>query len=303
MDRALLRASYLAGDREIDLSAEIRPTRSSLSVRGKRIRTKSEVTSFLRVTTFSPADLDLVQGPPAGRRELLDDLLLLEAPSVELQLRQLERSTRQRNAFLKQVRGSLRHEDHVTLDVWDTRLAIAGEQVVAARESLARRLGELSAEIYARMTRSSSRTRLVELAYRRSWEGELFESLQASRGRDLLQQSTSVGPHRDEMNIFLRGMMARTHASQGEQRSIALALRLASHSVAGQASGRPPILILDDVFSELDEHRTEALIEQLPPGQALVSTANSIPAKLEPFMAAQIQVPLLIEQVPRAGGQ
>ena len=118
----------------------------------------------------------------------------------------------------------------------------------------------------------------VTASYRRSWEGPLLDTLAASRPDDLRRAVTLVGPHRDELALSVGGMPARTHASQGEQRSLALALRLAAHAVVGEAAESPPVLLLDDVFSELDPGRAEALLAHLPAGQALLTTASSVPA-------------------------
>jgi len=115
----------------------------------------------------------------------------------------------------------------------------------------------------------------VGLEYRRSWEGSLLVALAASRPRDLERGATSVGPHRDELDLSLDGLAGRVHASQGEQRTLALALELAAHQLATERLGTPPVLLLDDVFSELDPDRSAALLDGLPPGQALVTAASA----------------------------
>jgi DNA replication and repair protein RecF len=119
------------------------------------------------------------------------------------------------------------------------------------------------------------------MVYQRSWSGRLIDALAASRDRDVERGVSLVGPHRDELDLAVQGLPGRTHASQGEQRSLALALQLAAHQLATERLGSPPVLLLDDVFSELDPFRSRALLAGLPPGQALLTTALPAPAEVE----------------------
>jgi DNA replication and repair protein RecF len=118
---------------------------------------------------------------------------------------------------------------------------------------------------------------VVGLTYRRSWEGDLAAALAAGRTDDLRRGVTGIGPHRDDLALSIAGRDARLQASQGEQRSLALALRLGVHRLVSDRSGRAPLLLLDDVFSELDPFRARALVDELPPGQALLTTAVPLP--------------------------
>lgn len=128
----------------------------------------------------------------------------------------------------------------------------------------------------------------MRLGYNRSWTGSLDAALLAARADDLRRGVTTVGPHRDELAIEVGGFPARTHASQGEQRSLALALRLAGHDVVTNRLETAPILLLDDVFSELDDQRAQALYAVLPPGQAILTTAGVLPPGAKP--ACQVRV-------------
>jgi DNA replication and repair protein RecF len=121
----------------------------------------------------------------------------------------------------------------------------------------------------------------VQLTYQRSWNGELAEALGASRADDLRRSVNTVGPHRDELMVGLDGREARTHASQGEQRCLALALRLGIHHLVGERTDLVPTLLLDDVFSELDPARSRALVAELPATQAIVTTAAPLPAGID----------------------
>jgi DNA replication and repair protein RecF len=171
-----------------------------------------------------------------------------------------------------------------TLDVWDGRLAKAGTALADARESLVAQLQPLAADSYAALAISGSGTQgnprggeTARISYWRSWSGDLLHALELSRREDLRRGTTSVGPHRDDLVVNLAERDARSQASQGEQRCLALALRLAVHRLVTSAGGGPPILLLDDVFSELDPDRAKALVDELPAGQALLTTAGSLP--------------------------
>jgi DNA replication and repair protein RecF len=142
-------------------------------------------------------------------------------------------------------------------------------------------LVEPVAEAYARLAGTAVD---VGVAYRSSWvaHDDLTAALAAARDEDLRRRVSTVGPHRDEVELTLAGLPARTQASQGEQRSLALALRLGVHRLVAERVGVPPVLLLDDVFSELDAGHSRALIDLLPEGQALLTTAGDLPDGIEP---------------------
>jgi DNA replication and repair protein RecF len=123
----------------------------------------------------------------------------------------------------------------------------------------------------------------------RSWEGELLDALHAHRTEDLRRGVNTVGPHRDDLLLMLDGREARTHASQGEQRCLALALRIGVHQLVVAKTNAVPTLLLDDVFSELDPARSKALVEQLPAGQSILTTAAPLPAGIEVALMVDIQ--------------
>jgi DNA replication and repair protein RecF len=129
---------------------------------------------------------------------------------------------------------------------------------------------------------------IVELSYLTSWTGTLAEALSVSRHDDVRRGVSTVGPHRDDLQVYLNDMPARTHASQGEQRSLVLALRLASHDVVTTATGSAPVLILDDVLSELDDDRATALLASLPPGQTVITSAVALPSRVRPDLIIEL---------------
>ena len=137
----------------------------------------------------------------------------------------------------------------------------------------------LSPSAYSIFAGASSKPAAGEtsLEYRPSWSGHLAEALRAARSDDLRRGVTTLGPHRDDVDAHIAGLPARTHASQGEQRCLALALRLAGHRLVTDRVESAPVLLLDDVFSELDPARSEALLRSLPSGQAVLTTAGHLP--------------------------
>lgn len=169
-------------------------------------------------------------------------------------------------------------------------MVIAGEALAGARQGLTVALGTVASEAYAGLAvEATARGRdEISLRYGCSWAGSLAEALIAARDEDFRRGVTTVGPHRDELELAVGGLPARTHASQGEQRSLALALRLAGHRIVTDRIGSPPVLLLDDVFSELDSARAGALLEGLPRGQALLTTASGLPPGTVPSLTARV---------------
>lgn len=258
-----------------------------MQVNRQRLARSRDLLGALRVSVFAPDDLALVKGGPAERRRFLDDALVAVHPRHDATRTALDRVLRQRNALLRQCGDRLDESAAFTLDVWDAKLASAGEAMVEAREALVQTLAPALAISYAAVAASSKVA--VALAYRRSWtDDSLAEALIRSRREDLRRGTTMIGPHRDELALDLDAMPARTHASQGEQRSLALALRLAVHGVVTEATGTPPVLLLDDVFSELDPDRSDALLAHLPPGQTVLTSASGLPPSAKPERVLEI---------------
>jgi len=279
---AVVRADGERAGRRVLIETELGVSgRVKAQVNRQPLRRSRDLLGVLRATIFSPDDLVLIKGGPQARRNYLDELLVAWEPRWDAVRAEVERVLRQRTTLLKQASGRLSTAVASTLDVWDAKLASAGSELARGRARLVDRLtGRLTAA-YGRLVPGSA---TVELAYVRSWaaEPDLAVALAASRRDDLRLGACTVGPHRDDLLITVSGLPARTHGSQGEQRSLALALRLAGHEVVTEAVGEPPLLLFDDVFSELDPKRCAALAAHLPPGQALLTTAGSLPAGLSP---------------------
>ncbi len=281
-EAAILRAEVVDGARVQLLEAEIRASgRNRVQLNRHPLQRTRDLLGLMRVTVFAPDDLQLVKGGPAGRRDYLDDLLVAISPRYEAARADYERVLKQRNALL---RGGLRGEDAVgTLDVFDLQLAGAGAELARGRVKMLDRLVPAVAEAYGEL--AGARTP-VSAAYEAEWatagletdlDAALLDAFRARRKAEVERGVTLVGPHRDEWRLLIGGLESRTHASQGEQRTLALALRLGGHRLCGQLTGGTPLLLLDDVFSELDEQRAVALVAHLDAGQTLVTTAGVVP--------------------------
>jgi DNA replication and repair protein RecF len=268
---AIVRAVIGAEHRTITIEAEITAAgRARTLVNRQPVRRRADLHDALRTTLFSPEDIGVVRGGPAERRQFLDDAVGVLDVQAARAVDDVEKIVRQRTALLRAAGRRLGADELTTLDVWDTRLDEMGTALVELREGLVADLSPLAEEHYSRLAGTEV---VVGLEYRRSWEGRLLDALRRARSDDLARGASSVGPHRDELELSVDGLPARTHASQGEQRSLALALRLGAHQLATSRLGSAPVLLLDDVFSELDPHRSNALLAGLPPGQALLTTA------------------------------
>ncbi len=286
-ERAVVRGTAVRDGRELLIEAEIRVRgRGRVSVNRQPLRRAADLVGALVVSVFSPDDLELVKGGPAARRRYLDDLLVSLHIRNDALRRDLERILRQRTALLRDAGGRLSPALAPTLDVWDAKLATVGDALGAARSALVDRLEPALNAAYAGIAGADARP--VGVAYQAPWRsGGLAAALAASRAEELRRGACLVGPHRDELILTVSGMPARTHASQGEHRSLALALRLAGHRVVGESAGEPPVLLLDDVFSELDERRSQALLDHLPPGQAILTTTGGIPVAAAPDLVVE----------------
>jgi DNA replication and repair protein RecF len=276
-DAAVVRAEVVHDDgRELLVEAELaRVGRARVQVNRQRLARSRDLLGVLRASVFSPDDLELVKGGPAERRRYLDDTLVALHPRNDALRNDLDRVLRQRSTLLKQAGGRLSGDVALTLDVWDAKLAQLGEALAAARAAL---IEVLSPRVTLAYERLAERPSAISLRYDAPWRSVgLAEALAAGRAEDVRRQQCLVGPHRDELLLAVNALPARTHGSQGESRTLALALRLAAHETVTEQVGSPPVLLLDDVFSELDPQRSAALLAHLPRGQVILTTAGGLP--------------------------
>ena len=284
--QARLRCDLALGPRAIEIGVDIEPPgRDRAFCNGKRVNGPKALLEVLRTTLFTPDDLELAKGGPAFRRDLLDDVIEGTRPRLAGERANLERILRQRNTLLRQLGGRLDREATLTLDVWDERLAETGERVAVAREEVTAELEKLTQEAFGALALHAGHLRL---RYARSFACPLIGALRAARKEDLRRQLTTVGPQRDDLEIHAGNLDARTRLSQGRQRCVALALRLATHRYITGVTGARPVLLLDDAFSELDEGTARALVNELPLGPALLTTAGPLPPGAEPDLVLEL---------------
>lgn len=296
-DAAIIRARLAHADRE--LLTEVQLNRSSANraqVNRSPIKTR-ELPRYFSSVLFAPEDLALVRGEPSGRRRFMDELLVLRSPRLSSVIADYERVLRQRNTLLKSARNSgLKGEQLSTLDIWDERLVALGSEIIQARSSLVEELSpevstaygaiagaEHAASLSSYLSILSStpddddedagatRSGIVTAAA----AGEAFRAaLVRLRRSELDRGVTLAGPHRDDLVLGLNGLPARGYASHGESWSFALALKLASAAVLRRESSTgDPVLMLDDVFAELDESRRGRLADAVADFEQVLITA------------------------------
>jgi DNA replication and repair protein RecF len=284
---AIVRALAERDGRELLVEAQLQPNgRNRVLVNRQPLRRARDLLGSLQVTVFTPDDLEIVKDGPGERRRFLDDALVALHPRNDGLRADVDKVLRQRNALLRQAAGRLDEGAAFTLDVWDERLSHSGEALAAARADLLERMRPVLAATYDTLAREPAE---VTARYDAPWRDTgLAAALRAARAADVRRGVSTVGPHRDDIAFTIEGAPARTYASQGEQRTLALALRLAVHDVVTDTSGSPPVLLLDDVFSELDPDRGAALLAHLPAGQTLLTTASGLPPGADPQVVMRL---------------
>ncbi|MFH8981372.1 DNA replication/repair protein RecF [Streptomyces varsoviensis] len=296
-ERAIVRAQVVQGERQQLVELELNPGRANRARinRSSQVRPR-DVLGIVRTVLFAPEDLALVKGDPGERRRFLDELITARSPRMAGVRSDYDRVLKQRNTLLKTAAMARRHGgrqlDLSTLDVWDQHLARAAAELLAARLDLVATLQPLADKAYERLAPGGGP---VTLGYRGS-AGEALEeaaagapgaagtpsreelfplvlaALEGARKQEIERGVTLVGPHRDDLLLNLGRLPAKGYASHGESWSYALALRLASYELL-RAEGGEPVLVLDDVFAELDVRRRERLAELVAPGEQVLVTA------------------------------
>ncbi len=265
---------------DLTLTRGVRNTTKRMLVNGQRPRSRSELAEALPLTVFTPEGVDVVRGGPEHRRTYLTNLMTDVEPRTADAIERFNRVLSQRNALLRALEGSRPSTAQQSeLDLWTSDFCEVSEELLGHRHALIDQLAPLVTRFYQELAEDSC---AVGVIYEASWTNELREALTTSFSDDRFRGYTTVGPHRDDVSLSLEGRDARRQASQGEQRSLALALRLAGHELVHQRRGVDPLLLLDDVFSELDPVRSNRLLQLLPAGQTLVTTASPLPSALTP---------------------
>lgn len=289
--RAVVSTIVVNEGRELAVDLEITAGRANKArLNRSPVRSSREIVGVLRAVLFAPEDLALVRGDPADRRRYLDELATLRRPALAGVRADYDRVVRQRTALLKTAANQRPRDTGLlhTLDVWDGHLAEHGAQLLAARVEL---VNELRPEVEKAYQLLAPGSRAADIRYRASveldaggdFERALLDALAARRDAELDRGVCLVGPHRDDLELVLGDQPAKGFASQGESWSMALSLRLSAYELL-RAEGTDPVLLLDDVFAELDSARREALAAVAGEAeQALLTAAvpDDIPVGLD----------------------
>ena len=315
-DSAIVRARLEHGERQV--LAEVQINRSGANraqVNRSPIKTR-ELPRYFSSILFAPEDLALVRGEPSGRRKFLDELLVLRTPRMSGVIADYERVLKQRNTLLKSARATgIRGDKLSTLDIWDERLVAFGSEIIEARGALiAELLPEVSAAYTAIAGAEHSATLASFLSIRSSSSADdaaeptadstsdapitaaeaardFVASLARLRRAELDRGLTLSGPHRDDLVLTLNGMGARGYASHGESWSFALSLKLAAaHVLKRESTSGDPVLVLDDVFAELDESRRGRLAAAIDGFEQVLITAAVLDDVPEPLAAHIVHI-------------
>ena len=275
--------------RELLIGVELNKEASNrYFLNGSARKKTSEVLGLVRTVSFSPEDLDLIRRDPSDRRKFLDSSLVQLKPRLSGVKADYERVLKQRNALLKSARG-VKNPELSTLEIWDDQLVALGTELAAERLELVTALSPLLQTFYTALSDSKDEISLRVVSAVGSDENEkwtdierdpkiysqlFYERLESLRKKELERGITLAGPHRDELLIDKAGLLAKTHASQGEAWSLALGLKLALGDVSRKTSNiGDPILLLDDVFAVLDKGRRERLVEFVTDYEQVIITA------------------------------
>ncbi|GAB2770954.1 DNA replication/repair protein RecF [Streptomyces daliensis] len=292
-ERAVVRAQVRQGERQQLVELELNPGRANRARINRSSQVKPrDVLGIVRTVLFAPEDLALVKGDPGERRKFLDELITARSPRMAGVRSDYERVLKQRNTLLKSAAMARRHGgkgmDLSTLDVWDQHLARVGAELLARRLELIGTLQPLADKAYEQLAPGGGP---VALEYKGAVTGSapeelyggLLEALAEARKQEIERGVTLVGPHRDDLVLKLGQLPAKGYASHGESWSYALSLRLASYDLL-KSEGNEPVLVLDDVFAELDVKRRARLAELVAPGEQVLVTAaveEDVPGVLE----------------------
>ena len=284
-ERAVVRAAVVRDQREVLVEVEITPGKANRArLGGSPVPRPREIFGTLRTVLFAPEDLAIVKGDPSERRRFLDDLLVARFPRYAAVRSDYDRVLKQRNALLKSAGAARRQGGGAlrTLDVWDAHLAAAGAALLAGRHELVEALRPLVDKAYTSVSRGGGP---AGIAYKSTLDDDVLatsdrdllaaalgSAVAAVREQELDRGITLVGPHRDDLALSLGELPAKGYASHGESWSMALALRLAAYDLL-RADGGEPVLVLDDVFAELDDSRREQLAELVASAEQVLITA------------------------------
>lgn len=265
---------------DMDGSVEIiidRAGKKFVKLDGVKIKRASELLKNVYIVIFSPEDLKIVKDEPEKRRKFIDRELCQIKPSYYDSLSNYKKVLLQRNTYLKEETV-----DPSILDIWDMQLAEYGKRVMRHRSEFIEKLDFISSEIHGKIT--DGRENLsIKYAPNVDFKDDLYEILKKSCDNDMRQRTTTRGPHKDDLEFFIDRINVRNFGSQGQQRTCALSLKLAEINIIEDETGEKPVLLLDDVMSELDSMRQKFLIKSLEDIQLFITTTEMSERLLEEF--------------------
>ena len=271
---------------DLTISKGLKNTTKKMLINGNKPKSRIELADVLPITIFTPEGVGIVRESPENRRTFLTGVIEDKEPKTAVLMERFNKILKQRNALLYAFDGQTPTTSQKNeLDAWSSDFIDVSNEVLEVREKTIALLLPLVQHFYEELSESSTP---IGVSYERSWLGDLSTALTRSLNDDLYRRHTTVGPHRDDIMLSINTRDARRQASQGEQRSIALALRLAGHNLVKQERGIEPLLLLDDVFSELDPLRSNRLLQLLPTGQTLVTTASPLPHGMNPAVVIDV---------------
>ncbi|MEM6753781.1 MAG: DNA replication/repair protein RecF [Cyanobacteria bacterium P01_C01_bin.38] len=273
--------------REVGVSQLIltlrRNGRRTVNLNSENLRRQMDFLGVLNAVEFSSLDLDLVRGGPENRRRWLDTLLIQLEPVYAHILQQYQKVLRQRNAFLKNNSENLQEKSvQSQLALWDTQLVITGTRVIRRRERAIGRLAPIAKLWHSNISASTEHLQInyaPNIPLSETHQGEVqqafLDKIQQRAVAEMHQGTTLVGPHRDEIELTINDTPARQYGSQGQQRTLVLALKLAELQLIEEVVGEPPLLLLDDVLAELDPSRQNQLLDAIQDRfQTLITTTH-----------------------------
>lgn len=277
--------AYIGSKIEIGKSEKIieikldRDKPKRIKINKLELNSQKELDSGLNIVVFSPDDLSLVKGSPNERRLFLDTSISQIRPIYKYNINRYNKILFQRNNLLKL--DKIKNDTNNLLDIFDMQLANTGTEIIISRVEFIAKLSEISSRIHEKLTLGKESLTLSyssNINYksmdRKEIERKFLKSLIDNRDKDMVIGTTSIGPHRDDINIYINNVDSRIFASQGQQRTIVLAIKLSEAEIIKIDRGNHPVLLLDDVFSELDSDRRKYLINSFNSTQTLITSTD-----------------------------
>ncbi len=246
--------------------------KKGIKVDGIKAKKMSDLLENIYIVIFSPEDLRIVKDEPEKRRKFIDRELCQIKPSYFLALNQYKKVLAQRNAYLKEY-----DINESILDIWDLQLAEYGSKIIEQRTEFIKKLNIISSRIHKDITNKKEELEVIyepNIEYCKNLQEIYYKELQLSRGNDIRRRTTGRGPHKDDLKLLSNGIDIRNFGSQGQQRTAALSLKLSEIKLIEEETGENPVLLLDDVLSELDRERQNYLINSLEDTQVFITTTE-----------------------------